>query len=313
MDRIEAMQVFLKVAEFSSFSKAADVLHLPRATVSNAIQHLEKRLGAQLFQRTTRRVSLTQEGLLYQERCTRLVAELEETDNLFTGAARSPSGVVQVDLPERMARLEIIPRLPRFFERYPEIQLRFGANDRFVDLVGEGVDCAVRVGELPDSTLMARRVGAMAQVNCASPAYLAQYGVPQTLADLEHHLAVNFHSSRLGRDLDWEYTHNGETRLIRMQSRISVTSSEAYMACCLAGLGLVQAPRNGIVPLLASGQLVEVLPRYRAAPLPVSVVYAQNRRLSARVRVFVDWVVDVLTGNMQTELPLVGVTDGADS
>ncbi len=306
MDRIEAMHVFLKVAEFSSFSKAADVLHQPRATVSNAIQQLEKRLGAQLFQRTTRRVSLTQEGLIYQERCTRLVAELEETDNLFTSAAHRPGGIVRVDLPERMARLEVIPRLPEFFDRYPEIQLRFGAHDRFVDLVSEGVDCAVRVGELPDSTLMARRVGQLTQINCASPAYLARYGVPQSIADLEQHLAVNFHSSLAGRDLDWEYVAQGQTYQVRMKSRISVTSSEAYMACCLAGLGLVQAPASGIQPLLASGQLQEVLPQYRAAPLPVSVVYAQNRRLSARVRVFVDWVAEALQQNLQTTTPLVG-------
>ncbi|MDR3429558.1 LysR family transcriptional regulator [Silvimonas sp.] len=294
MDRIQAMQVFLKVAEFGSFTKAADWLHLPRATVSNAIQSLEKRLGAQLFQRTTRRVSLTQEGLLYQERCTRLVAELEETETLFSGATQQPTGVVQVDMPERMARFEVIPHLPDFFARYPDIQLRFGASDRFVDLVGEGVDCAVRVGPLADSTLMARRVGMIEQINCASRSYLEQYGTPQTLADLASHLAVNFHSSRAGRDLDWEYFVAGEPRTLRMRSLISVSSSEAYVACCQAGLGLIQAPHAGLQELLASGELQEVLPQYRAAPLPVSVVYAQNRRLSARVRVFVDWVADIL-------------------
>ena len=176
----------------------------------------------------------------------------------------------------------------------PDIQLKLGASDRFVNLVNEGVDCAVRVGPLADSTLVARRIGEMVQVNVASKSYLDLHGRPQQLADLAGHLAVNYFSSRTGRDLAWEYVEDGEVRTLKMRSAVSVASSDAYLACCRAGLGLIQVPRSGIEDLLASGELEEVLPAFRPEPLPVSVVYSHNRQMSPRVRVFVDWVVQVM-------------------
>lgn len=295
MDKIRAMQVFVQVAEFGSFSKAAERLNLPAATVTNTVQALEKHLGARLLQRTTRKVTLTEDGSVYLERCQRLLAELEDTEALFARSKTKPKGVVRIELPERIARLRIIPRLPDFFAQYPDIQLKLGANDRFVNLVNEGVDCAVRVGPLADSTLVARRIGEMEQVNVASKIYLDHHGRPQSLADLANHLAVNYFSSRTGRDLAWEYVEDGEVRTLKMRSAVSVASSDAYLACCRAGLGLIQVPRSGIEDLLESGELEEVLPAYRAAPLPVSVVYSHNRQISPRVRVFVDWVAGVLT------------------
>ena len=297
MDIARAMAVFSTVATLGSFSKAAARLALPAATVTHIVQELERELGTRLLHRTTRKVTLTDDGTLYQERCLRLLADIDDAQALFSHARTKPRGVVRVDLPERLARLSIIPALPEFFDLYPDVQVRLAASDRFVDLVGEGVDCAVRVGPLADSSLIARRIGDMEQVNVASPAYLARYGTPQSLADLAQHLAVSFFSSRAGRDLVWEYVERGETRRLRMRSRISVSSSDAYLAACLAGLGLVQVPHHGVEALLAKGELVEVLPAYRAAPLPVSVVYAHNRQLSARVRVFVDWLCEKgLTG-----------------
>jgi LysR family transcriptional regulator, regulator for bpeEF and oprC len=294
MDKFRTMQVFAQVAETGSFSKAAERLNLPAATATNAVQALERQLGVRLFQRTTRKVALTEEGAVYLERCTRLLADLEDADALFAGAKAKPKGVVRIDLPERLARLSVIPKLPEFFERYPDIQLRIGASDRFVDLVGEGIDCAVRVGTLADSTLVARSLGMMEQVNCGSKAYLDRHGRPQTIADLREHFAVNFFSSRTGRDLPWEYVENGEQKTLKMQSRVSVSSSDAYLAGCLAGLGLVQVPRAGMEEHIASGALEEVMPDLRPAPLPVSVVYAHNRQMSPRVRAFVDWVAGVL-------------------
>lgn len=294
MDKIRAMQVFAQVAEFGSFSKAAERLALPAATVTNTVQALEKHLGVRLLQRTTRKVTLTEDGALYLERCQKLLAELEDTESLFARSGVKPRGVVRVELPERLARLRIIPMLPDFFERYPDIQLKLGATDRFVNLVGEGVDCAVRVGPLADSTLVARRIGEMEQINVAAKSYLDRHGRPRSLADLAGHLAVNYFSSRTGRDLAWEYVEDGELKTFKMRSAVSVASSDAYLACCRAGLGLIQVPRNGIEDLLTSGELEEVLPAYRPEPLPVSVVYSHNRQMTPRVRVFVDWVAGVL-------------------
>ncbi len=295
MEQIKAMQIFRCVAQCKSFAQAAEQLDLPRPTVTNAVQSVEHQLGVRLLQRTTRKVSLTLEGSLYLERCTRLLADLDEMNGLFLGQAQRPSGSIRIDLPERLARLSVIPRLPEFFARYPDISVRLGANDRFVDLVGEGIDCAVRVGSLRDSSLVARRIGDMVQINCASRAYLDLHGRPQTLAELRQHTAVNFFSSQTGRDMDWEYEEAGQTRTLAMRSQISVSSAEAYVASCRAGLGLIQAPRMGMEALLASGELEDVLSRWRPAAMPVSVVYPHNRHLSPRVRVFVDWLADVLS------------------
>ncbi|MCW7538039.1 LysR family transcriptional regulator [Aquabacterium sp. A7-Y] len=294
MDRLDAMQVFCRVAEQGSFSKAAEQLDLPRASVTGAVQQLERQLGVRLLHRTTRRVSLTQEGGFFLERCQRLLEEWAETENVFSGQLQ-PQGVVRVDLPERLARLTVIPALPAFVERFPGLQLRLSTTDRLVDPVAEAIDCLVRVGPLRDSTLVARRVGEMEQINCATPGYLDRHGRPQQPADLAQHVAVNYFSSRTGRDLDWEYVEdNGQVRTLKLPSRVSVSSSEAYLSCCLAGLGLMQAPRQGLEPLLEAGVLEEVLPRWKPPPLPVSIVYAHNRQLSPRVRVFVDWLAEVL-------------------
>lgn len=294
MDRVRAMQVFAQVAEFGSFSKAAEHLGLPAATVTNTVQALERHLGVRLLQRTTRKVTMTEEGTLYLERSVRLLAELDDMDALFAAAGAKPTGIVRVELPERLARLKIVPLLPDFFRLYPDIQLKLGATDRFVDLVGEGVDCAVRVGPLADSTLVARRVGVMEQVNVGSKDYLDRHGRPRSLSDLSGHLAVNYFSSRTGRDLPWEYVEAGEVRTLKVRSVVSVSSSDAYLACCRAGLGLIQAPRAGIEEHLQSGELEEVLPSFKPAPLPVSVVFSHNKQMSPRVRAFVDWVAAIL-------------------
>ena len=291
MDQIKAMQIFRAVAECKSFAQAAELLDLPRPTVTNAVQSVEQHLGARLLQRTTRKVSLTMEGEIYLERCMRLLNELDDMNGLFSGPG---PGTIRVDMPERLARTQIIPRLPEFLQAYPDIKVRIGARDRFVDLVGEGIDCAIRVGKLRDSSLIARRLGELEQINVGSRAYIAEHGMPQTPDDLKHHLAVNFFSSQTGRDMEWEYVQDGQEHVVAMRSVVSVSSTEAYLASCLAGLGLIQAPRMGAEEWLASGELVEVLPAWRAAPLPVSIVYAHNRHLSGRVRVFVDWAASVL-------------------
>jgi len=296
MDQIRAMQIFQAVADARSFTQAAEQLDLPRPSVTNAVQAIEQQLGVRLLQRTTRKVSLTVEGMLYLDRCRALLNDLEDINSLFLEAGRKPSGTIRVDLPERTAHLSVIPALPEFFRQYPEINVRLGSNDRISDIVGEGIDCAVRGGTLRDSTLIARPLGLMEQVNIASPAYLAEHGRPQTLDDLHSHQAVSFFSSLTGRDMPWEYVdEQGVEQTMTMRSRVSVGSSEAYVAACRAGLGLIQIPRRGIEPLLASGELEEVLPAFRPSPMPLSIVYSHTRQLSPRVRVFVDWLAALLT------------------
>ncbi|WP_175996296.1 LysR family transcriptional regulator [Burkholderia stabilis] len=303
MDHLQAMRIFARVAHLGSFTKAAEQLQLPRPTVSNAVQYLEKHLKIRLLQRTTRRVALTAEGATYYERCVRLLADLDDVETLFEDAAASPRGVIRVDLPERFAVNQVIPALPDFHARYPDLRVAISTTDRFVDLVADGIDCAVRVGVLSDTSLVARRIGEMTQINCASPAYLARHGTPRSPDELPDHVAVGYFSSRTGRELDWEFADmdSGELHAVKMHSVVSVNSSQAYLACCLAGLGMVQVPRDGLAPLLAAGSLVEVLPEWNAAPLPVSVVFPYGRHLAPRVRIFVDWLAATLGGTHRAD------------
>ncbi|OJA71474.1 transcriptional regulator [Burkholderia ubonensis] len=297
MDHLHAMRIFARVAHLGSFTKAAEQMQLPRPTVSNAVQYLEKHLKIRLLQRTTRRVALTAEGATYYERCARLLADLDDAETLFEDAGASPRGVIRVDLPERFALDKVIPAIPSFHARYPDLRIVMSTTDRFVDLIADGIDCAVRVGALSDTSLVARRIGELAQVNCASPAYLARHGTPRSPDDLPEHVAVGYFSSRTGRELDWEYADmdTGEMHAVKMRSIVSVNSSQAYLACCVAGLGLIQAPRDGLDAPLADGTLVEVLQEWNAAPLPVSVVFPHGRHLAPRVRIFVDWLADALS------------------
>ncbi len=296
MDHLHAMRIFARVAHLGSFTKAAEQLQLPRPTVSNAVQYLEKHLRVRLLQRTTRRVALTAEGTTYYERCTRLLADLDDAETLFDDAGAVPRGAIRVDLPERFALNKVIPALQDFHARYPDLRVVLSTTDRFVDLVADGIDCAVRVGVLSDTSLVARRIGELSQINCASPAYLARHGTPRSPDDLPDHVAVGYFSSRTGRELDWEYADmdTGALQTVKMRSVVAVNSSQAYLACCLAGLGMIQAPREGLAPLLEDGSLVEVLPEWHAEPLPVSVVFPNSRHLAPRVRIFVDWLADTL-------------------
>ncbi|MFM0551840.1 LysR family transcriptional regulator [Paraburkholderia sediminicola] len=295
MDHLQAMKVFARVAQLGSFTKAAEQMQLPRPTVSNAIQYLESHLRVRLLQRTTRRVALTPEGAAYHERCVQVLADIDDAEALFADVATGPRGVIRVDLPERLALHVVIPALPDFFARYPDIRVVLSATDRMIDLIEDGVDCAVRVGSMGDTTLVARRIGEFEQVNCASRGYIEKYGLPRTPADLDDHVAVGFFSSRSGRDLDWEYMEQGELKTLAMRSAVSVNSAHAYIGCCLAGLGMIQGPVGSVdAPLFESGELVEVLKDWKAPPLPVSGVFPHGRHLAPRVRIFVDWVAELI-------------------
>ena len=294
MDRFNAMRIFTRIVELGSFTKAADDLQMPPATVTYTIKQLEARLGVRLLQRTTRHVSTTLDGQAYYQRCVRILADVEETEAGFGTSGAPPRGKLRVDLQGTLARHYVLPRLGEFCARYPGIELEIGMGDRLVDLVREGMDCVLRVGELRDSSMVARRVATLQQVTCASAAYLERHGTPQSLEDLSSHRAVNFFSPSSGKLFPFEFLVDGIERSITLPGTVSVSNAEAYSACCAADLGLIQLPRYHVAQQLEQGLLREVLAAYRPAALPVSVLYPHQRQLSPRVRVFADWLGDVM-------------------
>lgn len=297
VDRIDLFRVFARVVESASFTRAADMLGLPRSSVSAAVQELETRVGARLLHRTTRKVAPTQDGATFYERCQRLIADVEETENLFRQGAAGPHGKLKIDMPGRIGRLIVAPALPEFLARYPEIDIDLGVTDRAVNLIEESVDGVLRVGPLSDSGLIARTIGDLPLINVASPGYLARHGLPKVPADLGGHLAVNFASPSSGRVEEWEWIEDGEVHAVSMRGRVTVNSAEAYIACALAGLGLIQIPAYDVKGYLAAGELVEVLPRHRAAPMPMTLLYPNRQHLSRRFQVFAEWLEQLLRRN----------------
>ncbi|MGN7881859.1 LysR family transcriptional regulator [Ensifer sp. 22460] len=290
MDRIELFRIFTRVVESASFTRAADTLGLPRSSVSAAVQTLETRLGTRLLHRTTRKVAPTQDGAAFYERCLRLIEDMDEAENLFRRSASDPTGRLRVDLPSRIGRLIVAPALPEFLTRYPGIDIDLGMTDRAVHLIEESVDCALRVGPLSDSGLIARPFGTLRLINVASPDYLERYGIPLVPSDLASHYAVNYASPSSGRVEDWEWIEGGEARTVAVPGRISVNSAEGSIACCLAGLGLIQIPAFDVVDHLKEGRLVEVMPGHSAAPMPMALLYPHRQHLSRRLQVFANWL-----------------------
>ncbi|WP_250452115.1 LysR family transcriptional regulator [Caballeronia sp. ATUFL_M2_KS44] len=293
MDRFLAMKVFARVVESGSFSKAADALRLPPASVSRTLQALEAHLGARLLNRTTRSISITEDGEAYYERCVRVLGEVDDMEASLSHSKLSPKGNVKVSLPQVMAKSTIIPALPEFFAAYPDIGVELLLTDRQVDLVEDAVDCVVRVGAIGDVGLVAKRIGAYTQITCASPGYIERYGEPQTLDDLDRHLAVGYVLNKSGRVRNWEFVVDGEARSIALKHKIAVNDGDSYIACGLAGLGLIQSSSYTLAPYLQSGALRRVLTDFPAHPRVVSVLYAANRHQPRRVRVFIDWVAEL--------------------
>lgn len=292
MDKIHAMQLFIRVAELESFSRAAETLSLPKGSVSRQIQALENMLGTQLLHRTTRRVSLTQDGMVYYERAKDLLTNLDELDGLFQHEPSSISGRLRVDMPVGIARNLIIPRLPAFLQQYPGIEVELSSSDRLVDVIREGFDCVVRVGTLKDSGLIARPLGRLSVINCASPAYLERFGYPDTLDDLASHAVVHYASTLGTRPQGFEYFNGTSVQWVKTGGVLTVNSTETYHAACIAGLGIIQVPRVGVRDALRTKKLIEILPQYRAEPMPVSLIYPHRRNLSRRVHLFMEWLTE---------------------
>jgi len=296
MDRFDAMQAFARVVETGSFTKAAETLHMSRTSVTQLVQQLEARLRVRLLNRTTRRVKATADGAAYYERVVRLLADMDDAETSLSSASAAPRGRLRVDVPSPLARMILVPALPAFHARYPDIQIDMGVSDRMVDLIGENVDCVVRGGELTDQSLMARRVGDLRLGVYAAPAYLARAGTPSHPRELEetHHRIVGFLWSRLGKALPYAMRRGEESVNVQGRYVLAVDDGNAYLAAGLAGMGVLWLPDYMAGEHLARGELVALFEDWQLDSMPLYVAYPPNRHVSAKLRVFMDWIVEVM-------------------
>ncbi len=294
MDRFDTMRAFTRVVELQSFTKAALSLNIPKTTLSAQVFALEKRLNVKLLHRTTRNVSVTTDGAVYYERALRLLNDLDEAESAVSQSRVSHKGRLRVDIATTLARRIILPAINDFFRRYPEIDLEVGCTDRTVDLLQEGVDCALRGGMPIDESLVAKKLFETSPITCASPTYLEQHGIPLTLEALKHHAVINFQSPRTGKINPFTYIVDGVNVTIQGLRRLAANDVDACVTAALASTGVAQLPYLAVRDLIANGQLLRVLPEYASEMNTVYVVYLQNRHLSANVRAFVDWVVELL-------------------
>ena len=293
MDKLDTLELFTRIVELGSFSKAADQLAIPRATASNAIKNLEANLGCRLLERTTRHVRTSLDGQAFYERCVHILAELDDAQSSLRNIVAKPRGILRVDLQGAHASHIVLPRLDDFYRRYPDIELVISSGDRLVELVREGIDCVVRAGSLQDSSLVAKRLASMPQVICASPDYLTRYGTPLSPDQLTEHRCVNFFSTEGGMNYPLDLIINERVQHFYLPGSVSVNDSENYVICALRGLGIIQVPRYHVAEKLKTGELVEILSDWQAPDMAVSALYSGHRQLSPRVRVFIDWLVQI--------------------
>ncbi len=296
MDRFDAMQAFARVVEAGSFTKAAQTLHMSKTTVTQLVQQLEARLRVRLLNRTTRKVNLTADGALYYERVLRLLADMADAESSLSSAAALPSGRLRVDVPSPLARLILIPALPAFHARYPDIQIDMGVSDRIVDVIGEQVDCVIRGGEITDLSLKAKKVGDLQMGVYAAPGYLARAGVPAHPRALEEaqHRIVGFRAARTGNLLATPMRRGGETVDIEGRYILAVDDGNAYLEAGVAGLGVLWLLDYMVTAHVARGELVRLFADWEMAPMPLTIAYSPNRHVSARLRVFMDWVGELM-------------------
>ncbi len=294
MDQLLAMRALARVIEAGSFTRAADSLSMPIATVSKLVRELEKHLGVRLLQRTTRRVTVTPEGEEYYAKSGRVLRDIEDIDGAFNMARGKPRGHLRVDVGGSTARDVLIPLLGDFMARYPDIRIDLSVSDRSVDMVGENVDCVIRGGAMESSSLVARRLGEAVLITCASPGYLKQFGTPAYPDELKNgHRLVSYVSSDTGRPIPFRFERNGEKTEIKVDYRIGINESNAHLAACVAGLGIVQTFGYAAASALRDRTLVEILEAWRPARYPFQVVYPQARHMTHRLRVFMDWMLEV--------------------
>jgi LysR family transcriptional regulator for bpeEF and oprC len=291
MDKIKAMQTFVRIVDANSFTKAAETLGLPRASLTATMQQLETFLGTQLLQRTTRRLSLTPDGAEYYRQCVDILNAVEAAELSFRGPeAKRPKGTLRVNLPGTLGRNFVMPHIAEFHAAYPDVNLDISLTDRLVDVVQEGIDCALRVGQLQDSSMVGRQIGTMRFVTCAAPAYVARYGTPRRIEDLQGHRCIVHFSGRAGKLFDWEMLVDGKVTKVDITGPIAVDDGDAYLSCALQGLGLAQPAAYLARPHFDSGALVQLLPDMPPTPMPVSLLYPQGRMAAPKLSAFAEWL-----------------------
>lgn len=303
MDRFEAMEIFTRVVEANSFTKVSESLDLPRAKVSRTIQALEEHVGVRLLNRSTRQVSVTEDGAAFYERCVRILADVVDAESSLSNKRENPAGTIRVDTSGTLARSLLLPALDDFYAQYPAIDVRLGLADRNIDLIQDAVDCVIRMGTPEESSLVARRIGLARIVTCASPAYLQKHGTPATLEDLANHRAVNYMSARTGRTFPFEYEVDGEIERVAMQSTLAVNDGSVYITASVLGHGIIQPSRFMVAELIEQGALTEILGNYTSPGTPLSILYAHRRNLSSRLRAFIDWFSELARNNPDLRLP----------
>lgn len=287
MDRLEAMSVIIAVNETGSFSAASRRLRMPVATVSRTVAELEARLNAQLFQRSSRQMTLTDAGRSYIEACKRIIEQVDDAEREVSGEYRSPRGDLAVTAPWGLGHMHLLPIALEFMEAYPEIGLRLVLTDRIVNTVHENIDVSIRIGSLPDSNLIATRVGSVRFVLCASPGYLAKRGHPSEPADLASHdcIGVDSHAAQKS----WKFVKDGNEVTVPIRSRLTVSDSEAAVEAAVAGAGVTRVMSYKMEAARRSGQLVLMLEEFEQAPWPVHIVYAERKPAPLKLRAFLDW------------------------
>lgn len=297
-DQLLAMRAFARVVEAGTFTRASDSLDMPKATLTKLIQTLEVHLRTRLLNRTTRRVTVTPDGAAYYERVIQFLADLDELDGSMALSQASPKGRLRIDISGSLANLVVIPALPVFHARYPDIQIDIGVTDRAVNLVAENVDCVVRAGEITDQSLIARRVAELSSLTCASPSYLQRHGEPQHPKDLEQgHTVVGYFSADSGRHWSPHFLIDNKSTDINARYIAAFNDGSAYVAAGLAGLGIIQAPLFMVRQHFDAGTLQPILTQWATEPMPLHIVYPPNRHLSAKLRIFVDWIAELFARN----------------
>ncbi|MBL8482289.1 MAG: LysR family transcriptional regulator [Rhodocyclaceae bacterium] len=289
MDKLRAMATFVRIVESGSFSAAAAALGESLSSVVRSLAALEAALGVRLLNRTTRRIALTDEGRDYFARCQRVLAEVEDAEAMLSARRQTPSGRLALTAPVRFGNLHVVPMLTAFLLDHAEMRAELLLVDRVVDMLEEGLDLAFRIGHLPDSSLVAVKLGETRRVVCAGAAYLTAHGRPREPQDLAAHRCLRF--TGLGSGTDWEFAANGKTFTVGVSGSYTTNHVDAALAACSAGLGCGRFLGYQVADALASGQVVRLLQEFEPPPLPIQLLYPHTRLLSPRVRAFVDWVV----------------------
>ncbi len=299
MDRLEAMKIFIRVAELKSFTKAAESLNLPKASVSTYIQNLEILINAKLLNRTTRHVELTPEGTSYYKRCKDIIYDIDETESMFNND-NNIKGKIRIDMSVRIASSIIIPIIHQFLEKYPNIEIELSTTDHKVDLIKEGIDCVIRgfcasgTANIFEAGLVEKNLGQMISINCVSPKYIDKYGIPTTLNDLKNHKLIYYTNTLGSKPNGFEYFENGKHLEFKMSGIITVNNTDSYLSACLAGLGIAQIPSTGVKHFLKSGELIEIIPELKAGPFELKLVYPYRKKPIKRLSVFIDWLQPIL-------------------